>query len=142
MNYKTLGIMLDCSRNAVTNVKTVKRFIEIISDLGYNALELYMEDTMKVDGEPYLGYMRGGYSAAEIRELDEFAKAHGIELMPAVQTLAHFTNAVKLDEYAQITDVNDILLIGEERTYQLIDTNRHSPNYQKKSIPCNGVFRA
>ncbi len=121
MNYKTLGIMLDCSRNAVTNVKTVKRFIEIISDLGYNALELYMEDTMKVDGEPYLGYMRGGYSAAEIRELDEFAKAHGIELMPAVQTLAHFTNAVKLDEYAEITDVNDILLIGEERAYQLID---------------------
>lgn len=121
MNYKTLGIMLDCSRNGVTNIRTLKRFIEIISELGYNALELYMEDTLKVDGEPYLGYMRGGYGAAEIREIDKFAVDHGIELIPAVQTLAHFTNAVKLKEYAEITDVNDILLIGSERTYRLID---------------------
>lgn len=121
MNYKTLGIMLDCSRNAVTNVNTLKKFITIISDLGYNALELYMEDTMKVSGEPYLGYMRGGYGADEIREIDKFALSHGVELIPAVQTLAHFTNAVKLKEYADITDVNDILLIGNERTYRLVD---------------------
>ena len=55
MNLSRLGVMLDCSRNAVTNVNTLKKFITIISDLGYNALELYMEDTMKVSGEPYLG---------------------------------------------------------------------------------------
>lgn len=121
MNYKTLGIMLDCSRNGVTNVKTLKKFIAIISELGYNALELYMEDTLKVKGEPYLGYMRGGFGAEEIREIDKFAAARGVELIPAVQTLAHFTNAVKLKEYAEITDVNDILLIGNERTYRLID---------------------
>jgi len=121
MNFKTLGIMLDCSRNAVINVKTLKKFIDVISDLGYNALELYMEDTMRVDGEPYLGYMRGGYSASEIKEIDAYASARGVELIPAVQTLAHFTNAVKLPAYREIVDVNDILLIDNDRTYRLID---------------------
>lgn len=121
MNYKTFGIMLDCSRNAVPTVKTLKRFIDVISDLGYNALQLYIEDTLKVDGQPYLGYMRGGYTVSEIKEADAYAAAHGVELIPAVQTLAHFTNTVKLDAYSDIVDVNDILLIGEEKTYKLVD---------------------
>lgn len=121
MNYKTFGIMLDCSRNAVPTVKTLKKFIDVISDLGYNALQLYIEDTLKVDGQPYLGYMRGGYTVSDIKEVDAYAASHGVELIPALQTLAHFTNTVKLDEYSDIVDVNDILLIGEEKTYKLID---------------------
>lgn len=121
MNYKTLGIMLDCSRNAVPTVKTLKKIIDVISDMGYNALQLYLEDTLKVQGQPYLGYMRGGYTVNEIKEADAYAASHGVELLPAVQTLAHFTNAVKLEEYADIVDVNDIFLIDDEKTYKLID---------------------
>ena len=34
---------------------------------------LYTEDTYEVDNEPYFGYMRGRYSADELRELDDYA---------------------------------------------------------------------
>ena len=43
--YKTLSFMLDCSRNAVPNMAFLKRFIDILAEIGYNELQLYTEDT-------------------------------------------------------------------------------------------------
>ncbi len=119
--YKRFGAMLDCSRNAVLNISAVKRLIDGLAKMGYNTLELYTEDTFEVEGEPYFGYLRGRYSGAEIKEIDAYASAHGIELIPCMQTLAHFTNVVKLPRFAEITDVNDILLIDDEKTYEFLD---------------------
>ena len=45
VQFKRLGTMIDCSRNAVMNVKTLKKWIDLTADLGYNTLCLYMEDT-------------------------------------------------------------------------------------------------
>ena len=119
--YQRFGVLLDCSRNAVLTVDTVKKWIDILQKMGYNVLELYTEDTYEVEGEPYFGYLRGRYSGAEIREMDAYAAAHGIELIPCIQTLAHFTNPLKLPRFAEITDVNDILLIDEQKTYEFLD---------------------
>lgn len=119
--YQHFGVMLDCSRNAVLTLDTVKKWIDILQKMGYNVLELYTEDTYEVEGEPYFGYLRGRYSGAEIREMDAYAAAHGIELIPCIQTLAHFTNPLKLPRFAEITDVNDILLIDEQKTYEFLD---------------------
>lgn len=66
--------MLDCSRNAVPKVSALKKFMDVLQKMGYNTLELYGEDTYEVEGEPYLGYMRGRYSASEIKELDAYAQ--------------------------------------------------------------------
>ncbi len=119
--YDRFGIMLDCSRNAVMRPKEVMRFIDHLEKMGYNTLELYAEDTYKIDGEPYMGYMRGAYSKDELKAIDAYAAAHGIELIPCIQTLAHFTNLVKLPQYREIVDINDILLIDEPRTYEFIE---------------------
>ncbi len=119
--YRYFGAMLDCSRNAVMKPEAVKRMIDCLQKMGYNALELYTEDTYEVDGEPYFGYLRGRYTAAELKDLDAYAAAHGVELIPCIQTLAHFTAPVKLPAYREVVDVNDILLIDEEKTYALID---------------------
>lgn len=120
MDYERFGVMLDCSRNAVMRVSEVKKLIDVMQKIGYNALELYTEDTYEVEGEPYFGYLRGRYTSQEIQEIDAYAKARGIELIPCVQTLAHFTNLVTLPAYADIVDVNDILLADEEKTYALL----------------------
>ena len=121
MPYKHFGVMIDCSRGAVLNVSAVKKLIDTLQKMHYNALELYTEDTFAVDGEPYFGYLRGRYSGDELQEIDAYAAAHGIELIPCVQTLAHFTNPVKLPRFAEITDVNDILLADDEKTYEFLD---------------------
>ncbi len=118
---KTLSVMLDCSRNAVPSVEYLKHFIDIISGMGYNELQLYLEDTYEVEGEPYFGYMRGRYNKSEIREIEEYADAHGIELIPSIQTLAHLPKIFRWDRFSGINDTNDILLCDSEETYEFID---------------------
>ena len=62
MSFKRLGIMLDMSRNAVMHVPALKKFIVTLSDMGYNTLLLYTEDTYEIPGEPYFGHFLGRYS--------------------------------------------------------------------------------
>ena len=119
--FDTFGVMLDCSRNAVMTPESVKKFIGILAKMGYNQLQLYMEETYEVDGEPYFGYLRGRYTQAELKDLDDYAASLGVELVPCIQTLAHMNAAVRWPKYAAITDTLDILLVGDERTYELIE---------------------
>lgn len=120
-NFDTFGIMIDCSRNAVYTAASIEKFIDIMSEMGYNALLLYTEDTYEVDGEPYFGYFRGRYTQSELRSLDAYARARGVELIPCIQTLAHLARLRAQDPYSPLFDVNDILLADDERVYALID---------------------
>ena len=121
IDFDRFGVMLDCSRNAVMNIQTLKKWIDIISDLGYNTLMLYTEDTYEVDNQPYFGYLRGRYSQRELHEIDDYAYEKGIELIPAIQTLAHLNSIFRWPAYRDINDCNDILLAGEEKAYSLIE---------------------
>ena len=119
MSKKTLGVMLDVSRNAVMNMDNLKDFLKTLSKMGYNCMFLYAEDTYEVDGEPYFGYMRGRYSKEEMREMDEYARGLGIEIIPCIQTLAHLATIFKWDVYPLDTD--GILMVDDDRTYELIE---------------------
>lgn len=113
-------VMLDMSRNAVMRVGQIKKFIDIAVKFGYNAFGIYMEDVFEIKEEPYFGYLRGRYTERELKELDEYCAKKGVELIPFVQTLAHLNGIFRWQEYEDIRDINDILLIGEEKTYRLI----------------------
>ncbi len=115
------GLMVDCARNAVVNMNTAKKLIAYMSLLGYTYLELYVEDCLKLDGDEKFGYMRGAYSKDEIKELDAFAQIFGIELVPCIQTLAHYNQLLRRPEYACVLDKGDTLLVGEEKTYELLE---------------------
>ncbi len=117
-----LGLMIDCARNAVMKISELKKLAGYMKEFGYDSLMLYLEDVFEVNNEPNFGHMRGRYSKTELKELDAYCNAIGIELIPAVQTLAHLGGMFKWwDTYDRINDIDDVLLIGEDRTYELID---------------------
>jgi hypothetical protein len=119
-SFEKMGIMLDCSRNAVMKVAHVKRWLGRLALMGYNVFMLYTEDTYELPGEPYFGYMRGGYSGREIREIDDYARQLGIEVVACIQTLGHMGQMLKWPHYRTIKDTTQVLLSGEEKTYDLI----------------------
>ncbi len=121
MRNGMLGVMVDCSRNAVMNLVTVKKFAQLIKKMGYNTLLLYTEDTYEVDNQPMFGHLRGKYTKAELKELDNYCVGIGIELVPCIQTLAHLNSIFKWSQsYGDINDCDDIILVEEEKTYELI----------------------
>ncbi len=118
-NFDTFGVMLDMSRNAVMSVEALKKYFAVLKKMGYNCVMLYTEDTYEVEGEPFFGYMRGRYTMDELRELDEYAADMGIELIPCIQCLAHYTAFVHWKQVP--VDIDDTLMVGEERTYEFIE---------------------
>ncbi len=120
-NGKYFGVMLDVSRNAVMKPQQVKEFASIIQKMGYNMLQLYTEDTYEVENEPYFGYMRGRYTQDELKDIVSYCESIGVEVIPCIQTLAHLAQIFRWKPYGGINDFADILLVGEDRTYELIE---------------------
>lgn len=121
IKFRRFGVMLDCSRNAVMNLPTLKKWIDLTADMGYNTLLLYTEDTYQVDNQPYFGHLRGRYSQAELKEIDDYAFSKGMEVIPCIQTLAHLNAIFRWTQYQKIRDCNDILMAGEDTVYALIE---------------------
>ncbi len=134
--FNTLGAMVDCSRNAVMNLEELKRFIQLLAKMGYNQLQLYMEDTYEVEHEELFGFLRGKYFIKELQELDAFAAANGVELVPCVQTLAHLNCIFRWPRYSKMCDRDDILLVGDPNVYEFID---HMFASLRKSFKTNKI---
>ena len=120
--FKTLGIMLDVSRNMVMTVDHLKMWFRRLALSGYNMIMLYTEDTYELPDEPFFGHLRGAYTLEEIRELDEYAKRLGIELVGCIQTLGHLEQIIKWGgAYDKVRDTASVLLVDEPKTYALIE---------------------
>ena len=116
-----IGYMADCSRNAVARVDTLKKLVRQAALMGYHFIGLYLEDTLAIPEEPYFGYMRGAYTKEEIAEVVRYAELFGVEIRPYVETLAHLNQITRYEQYQKFIDTDDILLAGDERTYEFLD---------------------
>ena len=121
MSLNRFGALVCCASNGVMKPTTVKKLVDILEKIGYNLLELCIDDLYRIDDEPFFGYMRGGYTHDEIKDLNAYCRLHGVELVPCIQTLSHLDNLVKLPVYADIVDIDNIMLVDEPKTYELID---------------------
>ena len=119
--FSMLGIMLDCSRNAVMTVDHVKLWLRRLALLGYNMVMLYTEDTYELPGEPWFGYQRGAYTLKELKEIDDYAVKLNIEVIPCIQTLGHLAQILKHGAYRKVKDTSSLVLVGEDETYALIE---------------------
>ena len=120
--FKTNGVMIDGSqRNQLITVSATKWLLRMMAAMGLNMLMLYTEDNYDIEGEPYFGYMRPRYSQADYKAIDDYAYSLGIEVIPCMQTLAHMPDMLRWNTYADIRDDQWTMLVGEEKTYQLIE---------------------
>ncbi len=119
--FETLSAFIECSSGSTPTVETLKKHIDLLSAFGYNCLYLGVTDAYKIPQEPYFNYNRGGYTKEQFQEIDAYAKEHGMELRLNLQTLAHLGHLSHHDCFHKIMDTHDILMVGEDGTYELID---------------------
>ena len=117
----SLCYMADASRNAVPSVDGAKKLMRLLALMGYDSMMLYTEDTYEIPEYPHVGYMRGRYTTEELKELVAYGEVIGVELIPCIQALAHFTAFMKNAELSPMLECDDILLIGSEKTYDFLD---------------------
>ncbi|KAJ1730857.1 hypothetical protein LPJ61_002806 [Coemansia biformis] len=119
--FETLALMIDCSRNGVLSVKNIFAMLRNMALMGYTMLQLYTEDTYKVAGEPFFGYLRGGYTQDELRAVDDYAFSMGIEVVPCIQTLGHLGQVLQWPRYAGLRDTSEVILSKLPETYEFLD---------------------
>ena len=104
------GFLLDISRGKVPRMESVKQIIGLLARLRYNEFFLYTEHTFQFERHPAIGAGSGGYTAAEIRELDAHASGLGVELVPCLQTFGHFRKILQKAPYRGARGVRTALV--------------------------------
>ncbi|MBM4169204.1 MAG: hypothetical protein FJ215_08625 [Ignavibacteria bacterium] len=117
------GISDDISRGQVSTLENFKKIIRFLSRHKLNTYALYMEDMFLLKSHPVIGVGRGALSAADVRELDSYAKQRHVELVPIFQTLGHWENILILPEYRRYAEFPGahVLNVTDESIYKLLD---------------------
>lgn len=101
--YPVRSMLLDVGRKFVS-VDGLKDWIRLMGRVKMNELHLHLNDNswgkyygyrLQSDRFPGLANEDGHYTFAEIRELQDFAKLHGVEIVPEIDSPGHslaFTN--------------------------------------------------
>ena len=102
------GFMFDISRNKVPQVKTVKHLIDLMADLKYNHLELYVEGFSYY--YPSFAYLYEGLTPLtpeEFLQIERYAKQRCIDVVPCHNGLGHTTAWLSRPEFKDLAILED-----------------------------------
>ena len=119
--FETLTTMIDTSRCAAPTVATFKKIVDYLAVMGYGGMLIYIEDMLELEGYPYFGYMRGRYTTAQLREIDDYAYEYGIEVIPCLECYGHMEKYLIWPEARPIKDTDGVLLAREPKTFEFLD---------------------
>lgn len=116
-DLKIRGFMFDISRNKVPTVKTIKKVIDLISEVKMNHFELYVEGFSY--GYPsFKEFLKENnyISVDEYIELEEYARTKYVDLVPNQNGFGHMAKWLELDQYKDLAEVPEgIFLWGRNR---------------------------
>ena len=128
-DLKIRGFMMDISRAKVPKLDTIKQIIDLLSNLKYNHLELYVEGfSLESTKYPKTLESCNYLTFAQYEELEEYAFEHFIDLVPNENGFGHMQDWLLLDEFKHLSEVDDLFeMWGSKRTSSTLDvTNPES----------------
>jgi len=102
--YRFRGFHLDVARGGVPTVNTLKKLLKWLYILKYNYLALYLEDLFPWEKYKDIGVVRGRYSREELREVIEYGKKLGVEVIPSLELLGHMERILVLPPYRKFSE--------------------------------------
>jgi hypothetical protein len=140
-DFARRGILLDVSRGKVPTLETLKQIVELCVRLKLNVLMLYVEHVFRFRRHPQIGAGASPLEAQTLRELDAFAAAHHVELVPALQSLGHMDHVLNLPAYAHLAETprNWTLAPTDPGTYELLSDlyDEFLPNFRSRLFNAN-----
>lgn len=116
---QNVGVMLDLTLNGVMTPEALARYFSKMALMGLNTAVI--KQLMEVESYPLYGYLRGRYTPEEMKQIDDYAYALGIEVIPGIDTLAHLECEISWPAMGGLADSKGVLCVGEENTYKFIE---------------------
>lgn len=135
-DFPKRGIMLDVSRGKVPTRATLLGLVDLCVRLKLNVLMLYVEHTFQFRRHPQIGAGDSPLEAELVRELDAYAAARHVELVPNLQSLGHMEHILALPAYQHLaeTDARWTLACSEPGSYELLRDlyDEFLPNFRSR----------
>lgn len=96
---------LDLARQ-MESMEYCRHFMDMLSENGYNAVFLYLEDRVITKSYPYPA-PNEAYSCEQIREMVEYAEAKGLEIIPCVATLGHAERFLRFPQLQHLAELRN-----------------------------------
>ncbi len=103
-DFHMRGITDDMSRGQVSTMENFKTIIRFLARFKMNVYMPYIEDIFQFKSYPSFGKNRGAMTAAEWRELQDYAKQYHVEIIPIFQTLGHYENILLQEEFMHLAE--------------------------------------
>ena len=98
------GFMLDVSRCKVPTMESLFDLINLLSELRFNELQLYVEHTFAFREHQTVWKNSSPLTAEEIREIDCYCKERFIELVPNLNSFGHFERWLMHEPYKDLAE--------------------------------------
>jgi len=98
-------LQIDLGRQIET-VEYLKSYIDFAKENHYNAVLLYLEAAVKVECTPFF-HDDETYTPEEIKELVAYGNEKGIDIIPALENLAHAENFLQYKELEFLSETKD-----------------------------------
>jgi hexosaminidase len=117
------GITDDVSRGQISSMDNFKKIIRFLARYKLNVYSLYIEDIFSFRNHASIGRGRGDLTAAEVKELDAYARQYHVELIPIFETLGHWENILLMPEYAKFAEFPGAhtVNVSDEAVYKMLD---------------------
>ena len=126
----------DVSRGPFPTMAYAKERIRTLASLKINGWSPYMEQVVVDPRYPFVAWPNG-WTAAQLRELSDYARRFHVTLIPEQQTFAHMHETLKWEQLAPLAELPHGYLVAESdpRTYaylgplirEIVDATRPVP---------------
>ena len=104
---KMRGLMVDASR-LPESIEYYRRVIEFCADWEFNALQFRLTDdqgsALRFTSVPDLVTHGNAFTPEQLKSLAEFAKSHGVDLIPEMESFGHTGFITRSPAYAHLLD--------------------------------------
>ena len=114
-DLKVRGALLDISRNKIPKLETLYAIVDVLSDLKYNQLQVYIEGFSFAypSFRSLWQHTETPLSPEEIQKLDQYCKDRFIELVPNQNSLGHMASWLQTEVYQELAECpNGYTLFG------------------------------
>ncbi|HTO09683.1 MAG TPA: glycoside hydrolase family 20 zincin-like fold domain-containing protein [Myxococcota bacterium] len=101
------GYMLDVSRDRVPTMATVAELVDLCESLRLNQLQLYTEHTFAYRDHAEVWRDASPFTPDEIRTIDGWCAARGIELVPNQNGFGHMERWLRHPRYAPLAELGE-----------------------------------
>jgi hypothetical protein len=140
-DFPLRGLMLDVSRGKVPTQACLEELVDRCGLLKLNVLMLYVEHPFRFRRHPEIGANASPLDAETLRQLDAYAAARHVQLVPSLQSLGHMEHVLKLPRYAGLaeSDARWSLAPVDPGAYALLEDlyDEYLPNFRSAYFNAN-----